>query len=172
MKGSSGQAMVPASICPFPNSTLFNDSICRQQDRLNGVLYPAIGSLSLAVAPGCGMALDRTGMWVYQPACWLWELRALPYRQQTPFSDQPEPGHLLKLVPGLPCFLSTSLGFSLAAKRVQELNKTASWSFPYLWDPCGDQRSDPHSLHTDPEALHLQSYDTLSQLLINCVSVH
>lgn len=68
MKGSSGQARVPASIRPFPNRILFNDSVWRQQDRLNRILQPATGSLSLAVAPSYSVAFDRTGVWVYQPA--------------------------------------------------------------------------------------------------------
>lgn len=60
MKGSSGQAMVPASICPFPHTTFFNDSVCRHQDRPNGDLYLVTGSVAVAMALGCGKALGVT----------------------------------------------------------------------------------------------------------------
>jgi len=112
----------------------------------------------LGTGPGCTSPHAECGSCV------------LCHAGSNPHHRQPAPGHLLRLVPGLPCFLSTSSGFPPAAKGVQEVNKTVSWSFPYQWD--ADQRSALHGLHIDPEALHLPSCNTLSEVLMNCVSVH
>lgn len=171
MKGSSGQAMVPASISSFPNSTLFNDSICRQQDRLNGVLYPATGALSLAVAPGCCMALDRTGVWVYQPARWLWEPSGSKRAANpVPWSTGDRP--LAEACPRAALLPLHILRFSSSSKVGAGSEQdcilvfslpVGSTCWPKIWSSRFTRRR---------RDITSTKYNTLSQQLINCVSVH
>lgn len=129
MKSLSGQAMVPASICPFPHSMFFNDSVCSHQDRPKGVLHEVTESVVVAVALGCGEALDG-GVGVGASAHELIvECSAVQAAKPipAPTGARPPDGTSAK-VPLLPLSI---LEFLLAAKEVQGVSKASSWSVLY-----------------------------------------
>lgn len=123
--------MVPASICPFPHSMFFNDSVCSHQDRPKGVLHEVTESVAVAVALGCGEALDG-GVDVGVGASahkLIVECSAVQAAKPIPApTGARPPGGTSAKVPLLPLSI---LKFLLAAKEVQGVSKASSWSVLY-----------------------------------------
>lgn len=113
MKSSSGQATVPASVCPFPHTMFFNDSVCRHQDRWNGI--PQLVTGSVAVALGCGKVLGVTASTAEHPIISVLS-NALLYRQQNPSPHPLGPGPLMEPGAQAPLLLLSILRIPLAAK--------------------------------------------------------
>lgn len=156
MKSSSGQAMVPASICPFPHNMFFNGSVCRCQDRPNGVPHLVAGSVAVAEALGCGKALGvgaTTHVLIVECSAG---------SKPTPTGARPPDGASPKALL-LPLSI---LRFPLAAKcrvwaRLHHSLYFLCW--PEVWSSWFTHR---------PRGAESTSYNTLSQLVFSRICSH
>lgn len=155
MKSSSGQATVPASICPFPHNMFCNGSVCRRQDRPNGVPHLA-GFVAVAEAVGCSKALGVGA------TAQVLSVECSAGSKPTPSGARPPDGASAKALL-LPLSI---LRLPLAAKcrvwaRLHHGLYFLCW--PEVWSSWFTHR---------PRGTESTRYNTLSQLVINCICSH